>query len=837
MSLKEREEINSLSHDDKKKVVYSNANTNRTQTGGSRFSKSASLDIADGYTSDLQRTKAAYEAHISESNSLIPRQLRKTISCGGINSPSTSKAVLRRWTSSLSEREESIAKRHSSSTLYQGSRGEKILFRPVSSILLSTPWEKDFKGNINKLEADNGKKADGPVKISKRQDTVKERLINLNSCSINKHKESKALSSYNEIACSDPVLNTSSGRTFDNVQVPHKQEDQGKESVEGTVWSGEGCTRHIAKSDHPPSLLTEDKKVGNVNYELNKGTAIPQSQRTDYNSQIDKVFSKHNIYEEDEKRVISNNLDSNELSSENMPLSTGSYYYKSKYGTEYASNEPSFRRGNVTTYVRRVPDTSYTNTFATGRTLSTDKSGKETVAEVDAYISAYKSRRERSFDYGDTGYQSYAPVRTERKSSVDRSTPSYQSQATRAFSSGYTNSLPPHLPATSSASETGRQRHAYSRAHEKDYNVSRPSRFLSKTDRSRSFDVEPMVYSSLARTSSGGRYPRKKISPTGSSSSSSKTQSPPDKETKDYDFELVSTQSSGTGSILSSETLTPSERAFFSKSRISDELLDKSTFPRHRKSSLDSSKSHAGHTKDTPKHRPLSLIGKLSQSASYGNDKPLTERAVTGTDNDMSSRSRIMGGILSRFFTEEEAADEVVVPIEPIRKENKTDTLELADIKENERIASMENKPEEGDMDLRSSADSSGPQIPKSHGDSTSDLKSSPSMMSKDRLQSGPKSGQMVRVKSVFVEEGDTEAMGKDKTQKSAQKTKASSIDGSKGMFTSSISLASITVIYVKVYLQNGLYSAFTSAIIRKSHADNRNPLIQVLFKFSLIFN
>ena len=815
MSFKESEEINSLPDGDRKKVVYSYSKTNATQTGGNRFSKSASLDIADGYTSDLQRTKATYEAHISDSNSLIPKQLRKTISCGGINIPSTSKIVLRRWTSSLNEREESISKRHSSSTLYQGSRGEKVLFRPVSSILLSTPWEKDFKGNTNKLEADNGKKAYDIIKINKRQDTVKERLINLNSCWIDKHEGSKALIPGNEIACSDPSLNSSSGRTFNNVEVPHKLEDRNKKSIEATVWNGEGCTRDTVNRDHPSSRLTEDRKVGNANYELNKSTAIPQSQRTDYNSQIDKFPSKHNIYEKGKERVVSSNLGSNELSSENMPLSTGSYYYKSKYGTESVSNEPSFRRGNVATYARRVPDTSYTSTFTTSRTLNTVKSGKETVAEVDAYISAYKSRRERSFDYGDTGYQSYAQARTERKPSLDRSTPLYQSQATRTVPSGFPNSLPPHPPASSSTLETGRQRHAYSRALEKDYSLSRPSRFLSKTDRSKSFDVEPMVYSSLTRTSSGGRYPRRNITPTGSSSSSSKTQSPPEKETKNYDSRPVSTKSSGTGSILLSDTLTPYERNFFSTSRISDESIDKSTSPRRRKSSLDSSKFHPGNTRDTPKQRPLSLIGKLSQSASYRNDKPLEERAKTGTDNDMSSRSRIMGGILSRFFTEEEAANEVVVPTEPTAKENKTDSLALVDNEDNERHASVESKPERNDMDLRCTADSSDKQIPKSDGDSTNDLQSSPSMMSKDRLQSVPKSGQVVRVKSVFVEEGDTEAMGKDKAQKSAQKTKASSIDGSKGMFLSSISVASITVIYIEMYLQNGLYSAITSSIVR----------------------
>ena len=772
MSVKESEALDALPHDDRKDILHSNAKTSTTQSKGHRFSKSASLDIADSNTSDLQRTKAAHEDRISGKNSSTPNQLRKTISCGGINVPSKSKVVLRRWTSVFEDKEENLSKRHSFSALHQGSRGEKILFRPVSSILLSTPWEKDFKGNVSKVGSDNGRKAEDVVKVNKRQDTEKESLVNPNSCSINKQERSKVSGPGNETSCSSSALPPNRGAS-NSIKISNKPDNQIEDSIGITVLTKAGCSTDTGEPINkvPVRPLTADIQVCKGNCELNERTAIPQ--RVDYNPQIDKVFFNHNIYQEEKKRVISSNADLNQISSEKMPISTGSYCYKSKYTSDFASSEPSYRRGNLSTYARRVPETSYTNPFTLGRSLSTDKSGKETVAEVDAYISAYKSRRERSFDHVDTGYQSYTQARGERKSSLDKSSPLYQSHATRTSSSGFTtNTLQSALPAPSNALETGRQRHAFSRALEKDYSSGRPSRFLTKTDRSRSFDVEPMGYSSFARTGSGGRFPRRAVSPTGSSSSAS----PPERETKDYGSEVIPSK----GSLLSSDSLTPSERSFFTTSKISSGLHDDITSLRQRKSSLDSSRL-SGLTTVVQKQRPLSLIGKLSQTTSSGNDKPFRNSAVISTDfdNDMSSRSRIMGGILSRFFTEEEPAKEVILCTETTVKKDESEIPGL--VEKNKKATPTGDQPKKVSL---GEEDFTQRQIPRSDGDSTYDVGSSPVMMSKDGIQPKSKNGQVVKVKSVFVEEGDTEAMGKDSSQRSVQKTKASSSHGSKGMFT-----------------------------------------------------
>ena len=773
--MKESEEIIALPHDDKKKILYPQAQTNTTQPRGNRFSKSASVDTLDSNTSAIHRTKAAFEAHTS-GNSSIALQLRKTISCGGINAPPTSKVVLRRWTSTLHEREENLSKRHSSSSLYQGGRAEKILFRPVSSILLSTPWEKDFKGNIHKPEADDGTKAEDTLETNKRHGTVKESLINPNSCSINKQERSKVLGSANEIV--HPGLDLSSSQETSD-KAYNNSGDKRKEGIHLSKVNGKNFIKDIGDTgyvDHLSKRLTEPEQVCKANYELDERAVIPQI--ADYHRDI----VKH-IDEQDRKSVIPSSSESNENSLENMPLSTGSYYYKSKYVADIASNEPSLRRGNYATYARRLPETSYSTAFGVSRSLSTDKSGKETVAEVDAYISAYKSRRERSFEYGESSLQSYMPVRSERKSSFEQPQPLYQSQAARTLSSGYGT-------APGSALETGKLRQTFSRTLEKDFSSSRPSRFLSKTDRSRSFDVEPMTYSSFTRTGSGGRYPWRTITSTGSSSSSSKSQSPPDRDTWDYTSDLVSSKTSGTSSILSSDALTPSERAFFSTSRLQDDLSDKGA-TRQRKSSLDSARFYPSHTtNDAPRQRPLSLIGKLSQTTSSGNEKRLVRSATISTDSDgdKSSRSRIMGGILSRFFTEEEPLHSSMVPTVPTIEERKAaEAPVMVETTEGNEFTSSENKPKEIDKDVSPTLDSICGQVEKSDGDSTVAVGSSPSVMSKDGSKSVPRSGQIVRVKSVFVEEGDTEGMGKDKAQKSVQKTEQSGKENSKGMSDSSL--------------------------------------------------
>ena len=756
MSLKENEGISSVPSDDRKECDYSIAKNKAKYSRANRFGKSSSIDIPDGNTLHLQRTKEAFEALETESKSSIPRHLRKTISVGGINQPSTSKVVLRRWTSLLNEKkEEDLTKRHSSSSLLEGSRGEKIVFRPVSTILLSTPWEKDFKVCANKSESDTSKKTVDTVASSNKRDTSVESLVNPNSCAINKHEGPKLFSPGNVIK--NFGLSSSRGTT-EKFQVSNNRRDQTQVNIGPTVCSSEGYTRNEVNG------LLPSREAGKANYVLNTCTAIPQ--RGDYNQQID----KDNIYQ-DRNSVTTSDFHSEECSPEDMSLSTGSYYYKSKYGTDLTSAEPSsFRKGNPSAYTRRIPDTSFTTAFKIGRTLNADKSGKETVAEVDAYISAYKSRRERSFEYGETGYQAYVPTKTERKSSLEKSSPPFQSQATRTFSSAYKPSYTSHYQTSSNV---------YPRTVEKEYNSSKTSRYKTKTDRSKSFDVEPIAYSSLTRTGSGGRYPRR----SGSSSSSSRTYSPPEREVYDYPHgsELVSPKVGGTGSILSSDALTPSEKAFFTTSKITETLPVRSISNSYRKSSLDSSKLNSSYVKETPKQRPLSLIGNLPRTASSGPEKPYRKSAIFSTNNDteLSSRSRIMGGILSRFFTEEEPPTEAGAPTDSSVQENSTAvSTSLFDAAEKDDVFTSESK----DFDSAYSEKIINRNVQHPHGDSSDILEASPLMMSEDSNHSVSKGGQMVRVRSVFVEEGDTVAMGKNKSQNTAENTKMKSIDGAKGM-------------------------------------------------------
>lgn len=801
MSFKERAETAFVDYDDKQKFKFSMPRAKTAYSRDKQVHKSASIDIPEGITSDLQRTKGAYETPIAaESKSTIPRHLRKTTSVGGLNVPSKSNAVLRRWASLVSENAEDAAKRHST-PINEGSRGEKIVFRPVSSILLSTPWAKDFKGNESKDDAEDGQKDRDTGEANRRPGKDKVSVFYLNSCFTDQKDGPEEFSQLN-------AIKNHSLKTADKFTASNKHED------EYQAASSTNVPITVGHTNSPLQYQGSNEEDEKANYEKDRRTATPQ--RADYNQQIDRISIKPELFQQDINAV---DLDTEHTAPEEMPVSTGSYFYKSKYGTDFSSFEPSFKRG---TYTRRDPDTSYTSVSKIGRTLSAEKSGKETVAEVDAYISAYKSRRERSFEYGDTGYQSYIPTssRTRRKTSFEKYTPLYTSQPSRSYPASYTS----HYP-TSNDVDSGRQRHEQVRTTEKDYGTRKLSRYFTKSDRSRSFDVEPSTYTSFSRTGSGGRYPRRSVTSSGSSTSSSRTYSPSERLYFDSS-DAISSKDSSVGSILSSYVLTPSEKAFFSTSKIAETVPKTSAIGSNRS---DYSKLHSSLSKDTPtKQRPLSLVGDSSRSMQLNSAYSYRRSAKIDRDDETesSSRSRIMGGIISRFFTEDEQpkeaqetpklARESLNEVEESPKEVHEPPKEAHEppkkvhVEAEEPLRETQEPPKEPPASSIETTESSNvtdsttpfageivnddslslrmnSQMP--DGDSSDFTGSSPLMTSGDGNRFLSKSGQMVRVKSVLVEEGESATMGKDKEQKSMQKMKARSVDVAQGKIFLAVSV------------------------------------------------
>ena len=862
-----------------------------------------------------------------------PRHLRKTISSAGINARPNSKVVLRRW-SSLIPTEEDVKKRHSS-PIYEGSRGEKISFRPVSSILSNSPWAKDFKGSnkgVNEIDnsAKEGEKATSetpkgkgnlkklnswekstlgesssdfastqrlkdfkatnngtnevdknPKEAVRASENTPLRIVGgyrPNSWAKSSSRNSKEFSPDKPTSLTSPALNTPKSTSLNNstdrpnqlgIKPQGTVDDFGKQgqnrindkqavgrfSPDKSPSREGGLTpagSHTAKSTNPynprdpPGIDIKrtidgfvkqgQNKIGNqqisehvaenvnkkdnkANYVLNNGaTAIPQSDNYKVQS------ANYQNTDGGQNRVSEQDADLSGIEQEEMSYYSGGSYYSRKYSSDFAPSSTAYRRGNIgsthTPHSRigdiidrsaRGTDKSYTSAF---KTATLDKSGRETVAEVNAYISAYKSRKERSFEYGEGG-------RSERKTSFDKlreTTPhtSFHSHATRSYSSSYTPTYHSLTSPSGELSDKSRPIETFRKTSDKDYGTGgsyRSKSYLPKTDRSKSFDAEPLPYSSFTRSGSGGRYPHRNITsapPLGSSStSSSRVYTPTEKSSQEKTLFTTHSHISDDykGSILSSKALSPSERLFFSTSKFgtSDDVT---STERYRKSSLDHASSYTK-TENSYQRRPQSLIGEYTSHTRIPASTSKERRtSLLSNEKDSLSRSRIMGGILSRFFTEEEpSVDGQTAPNvnqasskleeSPQRRttthenpDSPADSLQspLSPTKDEVFAAESDTKLELPNLPLREEEPKESPShIPENFspaGDSPDVVPTSPDMTSEGGVQAPSSNRQIVKVKSGFVEDKEPN-MGKGKGEKSSQKGKGKGADSdqNKGMF------------------------------------------------------
>ena len=774
-------------------------------TSGNKQRKSLSRDNPNSNTLDLRITKDQNTApEIEENKSKIPRHLRKTISSGGISPVSSSKVVLRRWTSVIQDDEKSL-KRHSASSILERSKEEKVVFRPVSSILVSTPWAKYFKGNSSKGAKEPEEKADEKEKSEEKVQTRKAEFATSDSCLAEKFEQSR-----------DPRTGSLVGKGGWHSTVGKSKTQQNLFNLSGqpSCSIGFNANKHEKNGEIEVSSLPRAKQINGdicleekANYVLYNGTATPQVK--DNYFQTTKLPLKQNTQEVSKVIETGNENDSPDNTAEEgeMSLSSGSYFYKSKYSSDFAANEPSYRRGNSSSYGRRTgisvdrsypstraADLTYTSAFKISRAANIEKSGKETVAEVEAFISAYKSRRERSFEYGETGYQSNFSRRSERKSSLEKAPPTYQSHATRSLTSSYTPTYLSNTPPASSILDGGKQRQSYLTSAERD----KSAHYLAKSIRSKSFDTDSVPYSSFTRTGSGGRYPRRTISSTNSSTSSSRGYSPPEKELYDSPFSpgKPSTPSKISGSILSSDILTPSEKAFFSGSSISY-ISSTNSNGNYRKSfdfsTSDSSsyrRNSIGHSNlktsgdlksDSKAKRPLSLVSSDRRFSVPSGDALKRKSAVLGEQNESSSRSRIMGGILSRFFAEELPEKVEGTPCaETNTNQDTTEKPFLTSCHSQENVdLNVQSNHSGEDVSHQTQVACSEKNLQQSqhNGDSQTVVQSSPWPERPEDSNQTPssKNRQLVRVKSTYVDEVEPASMGKDKP---SHKSKGKPVDG-----------------------------------------------------------
>eukprot|EP00795_Rhopilema_esculentum_P013588 gene13588-4481_t len=778
-------------------------------TSGNKQRKSLSRDNPNSNTLDLRITKDQNTApEIEENKSKIPRQLRKTISSGGINPVSSSKVVLRRWTSVIQDEEKSL-KRHSASSILERSKEEKVVFRPVSSILVSTPWAKYFKGNSSKEAREPEEKADEKEKSDEKVQTRRAQFASSDSCLAEKFEQSR-----------EPRTGSVVGKGGWHSTVGKSEIQQNLFNLSDQSSSSIGfyANKNEKNGEIDVSSLPRAKQFNGdicleekANYVLYNGTATPQVK--DNYFQTTKLPSKQNTQEVSKVIETGNENDSpgNTAEEGEMSLSSGSYFYKSKYSSDFAANEPSYRRGNSSSYGRRTgisvdrsypstraADLTYTSAFKISRAANIEKSGKETVAEVEAFISAYKSRRERSFEYGETGYQSNFSRRSERKSSLEKAPPTYQSHATRSLTSSYNPTYLSNTPPASSILDGAKQRQSYLTSAERD----KSARYLAKSNRSKSFDTDSVPYSSFTRTGSGGRYPRRTISSTnssvGSSTSSSRGYSPPENELDDSPFYpgKPSTPRQISGSILSSDILTPSEKAFFSGSSLSH-ISSTNSNGSYRKSfdfsTSDSSsyrRNSIGHSNlkasgdlksDSKTKRPLSLASSDRRFSVPCGDALKRKSAILGEQNDSSSRSRIMGGILSRFFAEELPEKVEETPGAETKTDQDTTGKPFStSCHSQENVDSNVQSNHSGrDVSHQTQVACSEKNFQQSQhsGDSQTVVQSSPSPeRPEDRNQTpSSKNRQLVRVKSTYVDEVEPASMGKDKP---SHKSKGKPVDG-----------------------------------------------------------
>ena len=936
MSMRETKNIASLpsSQVGKKDFMTSStseANGDLNYYAGNKYYKSQSKVVnPNKNTSDSPETKEEDSGQQGRAQD-GPRHLRKTISSAGINARPNSKVVLRRW-SSLIPTEEDVKKRHSS-PIYEGSRGEKISFRPVSSILSNSPWAKDFKGSnkaVNEINnsakegekaasetpkgkgslkklnswekstfgessgfastqrvkdlkaADNGTNEvdKNPKEAVRASENTTQRIVGgyrPSSWAKSSSRNSKEFSPDKPSSLTSPALNTPKSTSLnDSTDIPDRPNQLGikvKSTVDDFGKQGQnrindkqavgrfspvkspsregGLTpagSHTSKSTNPNnprappgidikstiggSVKQGQNKIGNkqisehvvekvnkndnkANYVLNGGTAIPQSDNYEVQS------ANYQNTDGGQNHVSEQEADLSGIEPEEMSYYSGGSYYSRKYSSDFAPSSSSYRRGNIgsthTPHSRigdiidrsaRGTDKSYTSAF---KTAALDKSGRETVAEVNAYISAYKSRKERSFEYGEGG-------RSERKSSFDKlreTIPhgSFHSHATRSYSSSYTPIYHSLTSPSGELSDKSRPIETFRKTSERDYGTGssyRSKSYLPKTDRSKSFDAEPLPYSSFTRSGSGGRYPHRNITSApasgSSSASSSRVYTPTEKSPLEKTHFTPHSHVSDDykGSILSSKVLSSSERLFFSTSKFgtSDDV---SSTEQYRKSSLDHASSYTK-KENSYQRRPQSLIGEYTSHTRIPASTSKERRtSLQSNEKDSLSRSRIMGGILSRFFTEEEpSVDSQTAPnVNQASPELKESPQRRITTHENpESLAdSLQSLTHDEVFAAESDAKLELPKLPlkeeepeesPSHvsenfstaGDSPDVVPTSPGMTSEGGVQAPSSSRQIVKVKSGFVEDKELN-MGKGKGEKSSQKGKRKSADGdqNKGMF------------------------------------------------------
>eukprot|EP00794_Sanderia_malayensis_P017442 gene17442-19186_t len=521
-------------------------------------------------------------------------KVNKVKSFGGSNnSYSSSKVVLRRWTSVVSQ--EDKLKRNSSFA-YEGDEKRKV-FRPVSSILLSTPWEKDFVGKskgkgveenqIRDIRTENNRGRAGVQITNPRQSCLlNERVQDFQRISPRGLEKAGLTGKKSEIT----------GEKLDIIENHQINID--------TNEKNDILSKDYSQLDHPQKVVRNSSIEGENTFSI-----LNNNSNNEDNSEIHHTTSTAN------GEVIKETLDKSEDNTKDMPLTSSYPHYSRKY--DAGMDMSSSKRRNY--YPSSVPSSSYASSPRAGTKIKElDQKVKDSVQEVDAYILAYKSRRERSFEHGENSIYSNlssSSNRTDRKSSIDRGVRE-TSHASRNYASSYSS----QDTGITNGHEPARQRSYYSRTTDKDYGYSSHNRAInyptttSRFEKTKSFDTElSSAQSLLTRTTSGSRYARQPI-----------------------------TSSSETSSKSTSRKISPS-----------DGLI------RNNRSS-----SYVPPSRGEDQIGSTEVTDRVTRNPDR-RSKQLVHQHSLPNPPESSSRSRIMGGILSRFFNNEEDSTTSVVATSP----------------------------------------------------------------------------------------------------------------------------------------------------------------------------
>ena len=365
----------------------------------------------------------------------------------------TSKVVLRRWLSENKEREDTSLKRHSSPFLQD--KKENSVFRPVSSLLSRTPWEKDFKASKSKsIDTLDGTKSRSISIFDEKKDSNKssiEQLVNQKNLFEKEQPNNKLNNAIQDCLhlqedgyLTKPAFTRAS--PIAGLSTKPEQDNSGDLLLESVNLSAEGGN----VNDSSPSLINYEKpSQKQAAVKTCKGTETHETD-TAFNlaSREDLHGNKNNTSTNSRHNIESGETDEMSLSSRSSYLTsrTSGGSYQTSYDTSRKSLGLTLQRGytfdsistssysggysgslsstygsrtsNLSSYTARRP--SLTDSTLYGGYSSTSASSRLRTTSDRAYDTGYYGTRARtsSYDFSDDIF--YGSSST-RRSSIDRS--------------------------------------------------------------------------------------------------------------------------------------------------------------------------------------------------------------------------------------------------------------------------------------------------------------------------------------------------------------------------------------------------------------------------------